>query len=251
MAGISSRAANLTPNKEKTFQGQQFDDDLGLDWIEFKYRNHDPQIGRFIEIDPLAEDYVYNSTYAFSENKVTSHIELEGLEAESIVQQATQYGPAVAEAVAVATAIVAVGEFLYDVFTHPTYMAPPVPGGLGIPGYNPITGTYTPPGSPPAKVNSTPAQEPTKHRSASDQKLIDEAKQQKTKEDASKGRTQQRQQQTKDGNGKQGESNQGTKGSHNSGSQSIADKQKHDKANARRVKEQAAADKKKEKIKNN
>lgn len=41
------------------------------------------QIGRFIEIDPLAEDYVYNSTYAFSENKVTNHIELEGLEAVS------------------------------------------------------------------------------------------------------------------------------------------------------------------------
>jgi RHS repeat-associated protein len=83
MAGISSRAANITPNKEQTFQGQRFDDELGLNWIQFKWRNHDPQIGRFIEIDPLAEDYVNNSTYAFSENKVTNHIELEGLEAVS------------------------------------------------------------------------------------------------------------------------------------------------------------------------
>lgn len=81
--GISSKAANVTPNKEKTFQGQRFDDELGLNWIQFKWRNHDVQIGRFIEIDPLAEDYVYNSTYAFSENKVTNHIELEGLEAVS------------------------------------------------------------------------------------------------------------------------------------------------------------------------
>src|SRR5690606_17110008 len=31
----------------------------------------------------LASDYVHNSTYAFSENKVTNHIELEGLEAVS------------------------------------------------------------------------------------------------------------------------------------------------------------------------
>jgi len=54
-----------------------------LNWVQFKWRNHDPQIGRFIEIDPLANDYVYNSTYAFSENKVTNHIELEGLEAVS------------------------------------------------------------------------------------------------------------------------------------------------------------------------
>ncbi|MEO6718922.1 MAG: DUF6443 domain-containing protein [Ferruginibacter sp.] len=80
MSGISSKAAGELQNKDKTFQGQKFDDDLGLNWVEFKYRNHDPQIGRFIEIDPLANEYVYNSTYAFSENKVTGHVELEGLE---------------------------------------------------------------------------------------------------------------------------------------------------------------------------
>ena len=82
--GISSKSAGKLQNKDKTFQGQKFDDDLGVDWYSFKYRNHDAQIGRFIEIDPLAEDYVYNSTYAFSENHVTSHVELEGLEKISI-----------------------------------------------------------------------------------------------------------------------------------------------------------------------
>ncbi|MCW3111466.1 MAG: repeat-associated core domain protein [Segetibacter sp.] len=80
MSGISSKAAGIIQNKDKTFQGQRFDDDFGLNWVQFKWRNHDPQIGRFIEIDPLSEKYVYNSTYAFSENKVTSHVELEGLE---------------------------------------------------------------------------------------------------------------------------------------------------------------------------
>lgn len=81
MSGISSKAAGGIINKEKTFQGQRFDDDFGLNWVQFKWRNHDPQIGRFIEIDPLSDKYVYNSTYAFSENKVTGHVELEGLEA--------------------------------------------------------------------------------------------------------------------------------------------------------------------------
>jgi len=83
-AGISSSAANITPNKEKTFQGQRFDDDFGINYVQFKYRSHDPQIGRFIQIDPLADKYVHNSTYAFSENKVTGHVELEGLESVSI-----------------------------------------------------------------------------------------------------------------------------------------------------------------------
>jgi RHS repeat-associated protein len=81
MAGISSKAAGKLENKKNKFQGQEFNDDLGVDMYEFKYRMHDPQTGRFWQVDPLANKYVYNSTYAFSENKVTSHIELEGLEA--------------------------------------------------------------------------------------------------------------------------------------------------------------------------
>ena len=85
MAGISSKAAGGIQNKENTFQGQRFDDDLGLNWVQFKWRNHDPQIGRFIEIDPLSEKYEYNSAYAFSENKVIAHVELEGLEAVLII----------------------------------------------------------------------------------------------------------------------------------------------------------------------
>lgn len=88
--GISSKAAGKLQNKDKTFQGQKFDDDLGLNYYSFKWRNHDPQIGRFIEIDPLADKYVYNSTYAFSENKVTTHVELEGLEAEYIFSKLKQ-----------------------------------------------------------------------------------------------------------------------------------------------------------------
>lgn len=47
---------------------------------EWKYRFSDPSIGRFISIDPLAEDFVYNSTYAFQENRLGLGTELEGAE---------------------------------------------------------------------------------------------------------------------------------------------------------------------------
>jgi RHS repeat-associated protein len=70
------------------FQGQEHIDDLGLNWDSFKWRNHQPDIGRFFNIDPLADKYVYNSPYAFSENKVISSKELEGLEAEPINESA-------------------------------------------------------------------------------------------------------------------------------------------------------------------
>lgn len=80
MSGISSKALNNAPENKKKFIGQQFDDELGLNWYQFRFRNHDPQIGRFIEIDPLADKYVYNSTYAYAENKVGMGFDLEGLE---------------------------------------------------------------------------------------------------------------------------------------------------------------------------
>ncbi|MFW0739951.1 RHS repeat-associated core domain-containing protein, partial [Flavobacterium sp. T12S277] len=62
------------------YQGQERQDELGLNWDSFKWRNYDMAIGRFMSIDPLAEKYAYNSTYAFQENKMGMGRELEGLE---------------------------------------------------------------------------------------------------------------------------------------------------------------------------
>ena len=67
-------------NNLKTYQKQEFTEDLGLNTHEWKYRVSDPATGRFWQIDPLAESYTYNSTYAFQENKLGIGIELEGLE---------------------------------------------------------------------------------------------------------------------------------------------------------------------------
>ncbi|MBL7733444.1 MAG: HNH endonuclease, partial [Chitinophagaceae bacterium] len=124
MEGISSKAVAFgnPKNKEKTFQGQQIDDDFGLNWVQFRWRNHDPQTGRFIEIDPLSEEYEYNSTYAFSENKVISHVELEGLEAVKIIGVgAVQVLGAAVEAVGAGTAFTAaaVAAPVVAIVTHP------------------------------------------------------------------------------------------------------------------------------------
>lgn len=39
-----------------------------------------PDVGRFFNVDPLAEDYSYQSPYNFAENQVIAFVELEGLE---------------------------------------------------------------------------------------------------------------------------------------------------------------------------
>lgn len=61
-----------------TFQGQE-KQEIG-DWLSFKWRNYDPTIGRFFNVDPLSEKYAYQSHYNFSENRLIDGIELEGLE---------------------------------------------------------------------------------------------------------------------------------------------------------------------------
>lgn len=76
---ISTTGSGRLKNNYK-FQGQELNDNFDVYYYEFKYRQHDPQIGRFTQIDPLSDKYVYNSSYAFSENHVTNSVELEGLE---------------------------------------------------------------------------------------------------------------------------------------------------------------------------
>ena len=82
----SKREESLT--NKFTFQGQEKQEETG--WYSFKWRNHDPAIGRFFNVDPLASSYVHNSPYAFSENKVIVHVELEGLESVFVFDQKNQ-----------------------------------------------------------------------------------------------------------------------------------------------------------------
>ena len=48
--------------------------------LNYKFRMHDPRVGRFFAVDPLAAKYPHYSPYSFSGNKVIHRVELEGLE---------------------------------------------------------------------------------------------------------------------------------------------------------------------------
>jgi RHS repeat-associated protein len=64
------------------FQGQEDDPEIKGEGnsTNYKYRMHDPRIGRFFARDPLASKYPWYTPYQFSGNKVIHMIELEGLE---------------------------------------------------------------------------------------------------------------------------------------------------------------------------
>src|SRR5690554_5025771 len=74
--------ANGSDGYRYGFQGQEMDDEVKGQGnsVNYKFRMHDPRVGRFFAVDPLAPDYPHNSPYAFSENVVINAIELEGLE---------------------------------------------------------------------------------------------------------------------------------------------------------------------------
>ncbi len=73
---------NFITHDRYLYQGQEMDNEVKGEGnsVNYKYRMHDPRIGRFFAIDPLAFEYSYNSPYAFSENRVIDAFELEGLE---------------------------------------------------------------------------------------------------------------------------------------------------------------------------
>ncbi len=71
-----------TPAYRYGFQGQEKDDEIKGEGnsINYKFRMHDPRIGRFFSIDPLISEYPHYSPYSFSGNKVIQFVELEGME---------------------------------------------------------------------------------------------------------------------------------------------------------------------------
>ena len=66
------------------FQGQEKDDEIKGEGnsINYKYRMHDPRIGRFFAVDPLAKKFPHMTPYQFAGNKPVWSREIEGLESE-------------------------------------------------------------------------------------------------------------------------------------------------------------------------
>lgn len=64
------------------FQGQERDDEIKGEGnsYNYTYRMHDPRLGRFFKVDPLAGRYAHYSPYSFAGNRVIQFVELEGLE---------------------------------------------------------------------------------------------------------------------------------------------------------------------------
>ncbi len=70
------------------YNDKEFFDDGDLNWYNYGFRNYDPQIGRFVQLDPLTDYYPMMTPYQYAGNDPIANVDLDGLEPLSSVNGA-------------------------------------------------------------------------------------------------------------------------------------------------------------------
>ncbi|WP_299112085.1 RHS repeat-associated core domain-containing protein [uncultured Winogradskyella sp.] len=74
---VVSANVNSVASKFK-YNGKELNDELGLDWYDYGARNYDSSLGRWMNLDPLAENYYYDSPYIYTTNNPVLFIDPDG-----------------------------------------------------------------------------------------------------------------------------------------------------------------------------
>jgi len=107
IAGISSNKApdinegNI--NNKNLYNDKELIDEADLDWYDYGFRNYDPQIGRFTQLDPLTDEYPELTPYQYASNEPIANIDIDGLEAGIALSDAVMKLPEAAPNVVVTT----------------------------------------------------------------------------------------------------------------------------------------------------
>jgi RHS repeat-associated protein len=59
---------------------EMLDEDMNLNWSDYGYRNYDCQIGRFVQLDPLADFYPFLTSFQYASCEPITNVDIDGLE---------------------------------------------------------------------------------------------------------------------------------------------------------------------------
>jgi RHS repeat-associated protein len=85
IATLSSRKLNDsyegTMKNSYLYNAKELFDDADLNWYDYGFRNYDPQIGRFTQLDPLTDSYPFLTPYQYASCDPITNIDIDGLRA--------------------------------------------------------------------------------------------------------------------------------------------------------------------------
>ncbi len=76
IAGLSS--ANTSPENKYKYNSKELQDEFGVDWYDYGWRQYDPALGRFMTQDRFAEKYYDISQYQYAANNPILYIDVNG-----------------------------------------------------------------------------------------------------------------------------------------------------------------------------
>ena len=76
--------ATVTPDNNYLYNGKELNRDYDINLYEYGARWYDPAIGRFIGVDPIADQFAWVSVYNYAENEPVGSIDLHGLQKVSV-----------------------------------------------------------------------------------------------------------------------------------------------------------------------
>ena len=82
-------ASTADPENRYQYNGKENVSELGIEMLDYGFRWYDPAIARFTTTDPLAEDYSFQSPYAYAANNPIKFIDFMGLGPDDFIVRGT------------------------------------------------------------------------------------------------------------------------------------------------------------------